>query len=429
MSPPAARPLPVPLSWVVWGVGVVAYVVAVMQRTTLGVAGLDAAQHLGVTAGLLSLFVFVQVAVYMLAQVPAGFLVDRFGARVMVAGSAGLMAVGQALLAVSSSLPLAVTGRVLVGAADACVFVAVLALVPRWFPARRVPLITQLTTILCQTGQVLSAVPFLSLLHARGWAVAFGATAAVSAVVAVLALVVVRDAPDGVPVRGSVGSAREVRQQLTAVWRRSGTRLGFLAHLSSQFSFNAFLLLWGVPWLVSAQGRSPAAAGALVTLYVACLSVFGPLAGALTVWRPRRRSRLVLVVVGLTAAAWTVVLALPGPAPTGLLVLLMVVLAMGGPASVVGLDIARTGNPASSLGVAQAVVNLGGFSATLVVLAGMGVVLDLAGGVGFDAFRLAWLVQYPVWAVGVVCLLLARRSARRADAPPAALASAPARGA
>jgi hypothetical protein len=43
-------------------------------------------------------------------------------------------------------------------------------------------------------------------------------------------------------------------------------------------------------------------------------------------------------------------------------------------------------------------------------------VLDLAGGFTPDAFRLAWLVQYPVWAVGVVCLLLARRTARRARA-------------
>ena len=65
------------MSWVVWSVGVLAYVLTVMQRTTLGVAGLDAAQHLGVSPGTLSLFVFVQVAVYMLAQLPAGFLTDR----------------------------------------------------------------------------------------------------------------------------------------------------------------------------------------------------------------------------------------------------------------------------------------------------------------------------------------------------------------
>jgi MFS family permease len=401
------------MSWVVWSVGVLAYVLAVMQRTTLGVAGLDATEHLGVSPGTLSLFVFVQIGVYMLTQVPAGFLTDRYGARVMLVASATLLAAGQLVLALAGGLVSAVLGRVLVGVGDAIVFVAVLALVPRWFPARRVPMVTQFTTILCQAGQVLSAVPFLALLHAVGWQVAFGSAAAASALVAVLTVVVVRDAPGAAPERGPAVSLREISHRLRAVWHRPGTRLAFFSHLAVQFSFNVFTLLWGVPYLVSAQGLSTGTAGALVALFVICTITFGPLAGALTTWRPLRRSRLVLAVVALTAATWTVVLAIPAPAPLWLLVVLVVVLGMGGPASVVGIDIGRTSNPTSSLGVAQAVVNLGGFSASLVVLAGMGLVLNLAGGFTAEAFRLAWLVQYPVWAVGVVCLLLARRTARR----------------
>ena len=86
---------------------------------------------------------------------------------------------------------------------------------------------------------------------------------------------------------------------------------------------------------------------------------------------------------------WSAVLALPGPAPAWLLVLLVVVLGMGGPASVVGIDIGRTSNPSASLGVAQSIVNMGGFTASLTLLAGMGVVLDLAGGFTAEAFRLA----------------------------------------
>ncbi|HYN72913.1 MAG TPA: hypothetical protein VES60_10460 [Nakamurella sp.] len=43
---PMARP---GLAWTVLGVGVIAYVLTVMQRTSLGVAGLDAAQRFEVT--------------------------------------------------------------------------------------------------------------------------------------------------------------------------------------------------------------------------------------------------------------------------------------------------------------------------------------------------------------------------------------------
>ena len=181
--PPTTRPSR--RGWLVWAVAVLGYVLAVAQRTTFGVAGLDAADRFAIDPGTLSAFVFIQLAVYIAAQIPAGLLVDRFGSRTMLVASGLLLAAGQLLLAFTTVLPLAVLARVLVGAGDAIVFSAVFSLVPRWFPARRVPVFAQLTGMLCQFGQVLSAVPFAALLHSAGWGTAFGAAAAVSALGAV----------------------------------------------------------------------------------------------------------------------------------------------------------------------------------------------------------------------------------------------------
>ena len=403
-------------AWVVWAVGVVAYVLTVMQRTTMGVAGLDAAERFSITPGALSAFVFIQVAVYIVAQIPAGLLVDRWGARVMLVVSGVLLTLGQLLLAVAPSLPLAVAARVLVGAGDAVVFVAVLALVPRWFPARRVPLLTQVTTLLGQLGQILSAVPFVALLNYAGWSVAFGSAAAASALGAVLALAVVRNAPGRGWAPAPSLSVREIGRQLREVWARPGTRLGFFGHLGTQFSMMVFALLWGVPYLVSAQLLSSSAAAALMSLFVVCTICIGPIVGVLTTRHPMRRSWVLLAVIAANALIWTAVLALSGPAPMWLLIVLVVVLSAGGPGSVVGIDIARTSNPTANLGVAQSMVNIGGFLATLLVLATMGALLTALGGFTPEAFRVAWLVQYPVWAFAVAGVLLTRRQARRLDA-------------
>jgi MFS family permease len=138
--------------------------------------------------------------------------------------------------------------------------------------------------------------------------------------------------------------------------------------------------------------------------------------GVFTMRHPLRRSWVVLTVLAAEAAVWTAVLAQPGPAPYWLLVLLIVALGAAGPASVVGIDIARTHNPSANLGVAQSMVNMAGFLASLVVLVAMGGVLTAMGGFTPEAFRVAWLVQYPVWGLAVVGILVARRKARKADA-------------
>src|SRR4051794_2226217 len=237
----ARAPLPsVRAGVLVWGVGMVGYVFAVMQRTTFGVPGLDAGERFAISPAALSTFVFLQVAVYIAAQVPGGLLVDRWGSRRVLVGGSLMLAAGQLLLAFAPALPVVVLARLLVGAGDGVMFVAVLGLVPRWFVPGRIPLVTQLTGILGQLGQILSAVPFIGLLHAAGWSPAFSAAAAASVVAAALTIALVRNAPGGSWTPAPAVSLRETGRQLGAVWRRPGTRLGFFGHMGTQFSMMVF---------------------------------------------------------------------------------------------------------------------------------------------------------------------------------------------
>lgn len=398
-------------AWVVLTVGVAAYLLAVMHRTTFGVSGVAAAERFAVGPDVLASFVLIQVAVYLGMQVPAGLLLDRWGSRAMLTTGSLVMAAGQGLLSVTTELSLVYVGRVVVGAGDALMFVSMLALVPRWFPARSVPFLTQVSATTGQLGQVLSAVPFLILLESGGWTPAYGAAAALGVLMAAVVLGVVRNAPYDVGPVPSM-SLPEIGRAVAAVWRNPGTRLGFFTHVGSQFSGMVFALLWGVPYLVQGQGRSLAEAGALLTLFIAATVGFAPLMGVFAARHPLRRSWIVLSVIALNAGAWGVVLLLAEPAPLWLLAALVVALAAGGPGSVVGFDFARTFNETHRLGLAQSVVNLGGFSATLVVLQAVGVVMEAAGGYTFEAFRVAWLVQYPVWGLALAGVLVQRRRSR-----------------
>ncbi|VEG56859.1 major facilitator superfamily transporter [Mycolicibacterium aurum] len=400
-------------AWIVWATGLLAYIVAVLDRTTLGVSGLAAADRFAAGPSLLSTFVVLQVVVYAGAQVPAGLLLDRYGSRALIVAGAGLMASGQLALAFTESLPTAIAARAVVGLGDAVTFISVLRLVPHWFAPRRIPLVTQLTGICGQLGQVLSALPFLAMLSASGWSVAYASAAAFGVLSMVLSLLLVKNTPDGTAATSQAMTVRETLNSVKTVWLRPGTRLGFFTHMGTQFSITVFALMWGLPYLTEAQGLSPGIAGGLLTLSVATAIASGILIGLVTGRYPHRRSRMVLLIIASNALVWTVVLALSGPAPLWLLVVLIIVISVGGPGSMVGFDFARTFNPRATLGTAQGMVNMGGFLASLLLMQAMGMVMEAAGGISFESFRVAWALQYIVWVVAVVGILITRSKARR----------------
>lgn len=408
-------------AYLIWGIAVLAYVLAVVQRSSLGVSGVDAQDRFAVSAAVLSTLAVVQIAVYAGLQIPVGVALDRVGPRKLVLLGAALLVVGQAVVAFSPTIGPAIAGRVLVGAGDAMTFISVIRLVPMWFSGRILPQISQWTGNLGQIGQILSAFPFAVLLHAAGWTPAFGVAAAASAVGLVLAFVFVRNGPvvvrtGTIPLPHSWGAAfRTFGHAL----RRPGTQLGFWSHYVTQSSGTVFSLLWGVPML-RGLGYSPAEAAGFLTIIVAVGFVAGPVLGLLCARFPMRRSNLVLGVVVLLAVVWTAILLWPGHPPTWLLVLLVVAMGIGGPGSLIGFDFARTFNPVGALGSANGVVNVGGFLAAFVMMYLIGLLLDVMSRVtgetvfAWDNFRVALTVQYLVVGFGVAMLLHARHRTRRA---------------
>lgn len=398
--------------WAVWGTGLLSYVVAVLDRTTFGVSGLDAADRFSTGPSTLSSFVILQLIVYASMQIPAGVLLDRFGPKAMIAAGVAVLSAAQLTLSLTHSLPIAIGAYGVVGLGDAFVFISVIRLLPNWFAPERVPLLTQLTGICGQFGQLLSAVPFLAILLHQGWTAAYLSAAALGVLAVALTLAVCRDAPPGAPIAMQPRTFRAAFGEVKTVWSRPGTKLGFFTHLGTPFSANVFALMWGVPYLTTAQGLSRALAGAFLTLSVATFVVVGLLVGTLSARRPQHRTGLVLAMIALTACIWAVLLALPSPAPHWLLALLIVVISAGQPVSILAFDFARTYNPPAALGTAQGMVNTGGFIATLVIMQAMGIVIAMAGGFSFSAFRLAWAVQYVIWALAAVGVVVNARKAR-----------------
>ncbi|MAU80537.1 MAG: MFS transporter [Gordonia sp.] len=401
----------------IWLVGLAVYFVAVLHRSSLGVAGLLAAERFDISASQLSTFVVLQLLIYALMQVPVGLLVDRFGPRRVLLTGTLILTSAQLSFAFADSYLWALSARFFVGVGDAMTFVCVLRLVTTWFPIRRIPLMTQLTGVLGQLGAVAAAVPMTWALSTLGWTHAYIATAALGGVLLVATLVVVRDSAEARSVSGPMLGLAGIKDSLKASWEHPGTRLGFWMHFSTQFSATVLGLLWGYPFFVEGQGLSSATAGLLLTVMVLSIMAFGPtFAWLITRW-PWHRSTLVLLVVASIATTWAVVLAWPGAAPLWMLVVLVVICGMGGPASMVGFDLGRTSNPVFRVSTATGIINQGGFLASLTTAALIGLLLDWrppdgVSGYPAEAFTWAMSAQFVLWAIGATQIWRYRRKGR-----------------
>ncbi|WP_042416050.1 MFS transporter [Streptacidiphilus anmyonensis] len=427
-------------AWLAWGIGVTVYVLAVVHRTSLGVAGVDAAARFGINASALSTFSILQVLVYAGMQIPVGLLVDRHGPRRILSAGLVLLTAGQLGFALATSFTPALLARGVLGCGDAMTFVSVLRIGSRWFPLFRNPFIAQLTGLVGTVGNLVSTLVLSQVLHSAGWTATFGTTALLGFGVLALVVLVLRETPDSAPreplfVRRSArvpDAPRPVaplppvpsvpgfslRDQIHASWREPGTRLGMWVHFTTAFPASSFLLLWGMPFLMTGQHLSRALSGALLSLVIVAGMGFAVLFGQLMSRRPGWRTPTVFAVVLTTGAAWAAVLAWPQPGhvPMWLLIVLAVVMGSNGPASLIGLDYARPVNPPERVGTASGIVNMGGFIAAVLALFLIGLVLDLdtpGGGTDYTAngFRAAFAMLYLPMALGILQILRLRKRA------------------
>ena len=417
-------------AWFAWGIGVSVYVLAVVHRTSLGVAGIAAASRFGIGASALSTFAILQVLVYAGMQVPVGLLVDRFGPRRVLCGGLLLLTAGQFGFAFATGFTPALLSRAVLGCGDAMTFVSVLRIGARWFPAARNPFIAQLTGLVGTVGNLVSTLVLSQVLHSAGWSPTFGTTALLGVPVLAMVLLFLRETPDSparapmfrAPADSVPGVRPPLLTQIRGAWQEPGTRLGLWVHFTTAFPASAFLLLWGMPFLMEGQGLSRATAAGLLSLIIVTSMGFALLFGQLMSRRHGLRTPLVFTVVLSTGALWAAVLCWPGShVPMWLLVLLILVMGSNGPASLVGLDYARPVNPPERIGTASGIVNMGGFVAAVLALFGIGLVLDLLTPGGGDsytphAFRLAFCVLYLPMALGLAQILRLRPVAARREA-------------
>lgn len=426
--------------WLVWLAGCLVYFLAVLHRSSLGVAGPDAVARLDITAAQLGTFVMVQLGIYAVMQVPAGLAIDRFGPRRVLLLATLVMGTAQVAFALATSYPVALGARGLLGLGDSAVYLSALRLAAEWFPRHRYAVLTMFTGLFGMAGNLTATLPLVWTLGEFGWERTFLVTGATSLVYALLLLRPAVAAPFRDPaaheaalaaaeasaLASGAGSAparpgwRGVLHDVGVVWRGTelgrGTQVGFWTHQATMASGTVLAMVWGFPYLTEALGYSGDRAAGQLSIFVLGTLAFSFLVGPLAGRRPGLRMPL---AIGICLAGMTALSALalwPGGPPPWAVTAAFLVLAIGGPASQIGFHLARDYNPRSRISTATGLVNGGGFVAAMVGAVVFGIILDESSGhttPGLADYRWALLSLVAISAFSTIAMIVSLLRLRR----------------
>jgi MFS family permease len=390
----------------------------------MGVASLSAIGRFSVGAAALSGLAVAQLAIYALMQVPAGLLLDRFGARKLIIFGSLMTGVGNLVVAFSPIFVLAIVGRMVVGFGDAFVFVSMIRLINGWLPGPRATRFTQLFANIGQLGQIASAVPFAYLLGLSGWTIAFSGAASLALVAASLGTLFLRDEDGATYLKGAglVGLLDQFRSNVKDPF----TRKAFWVHFTMQSSGSMFILLWGYPFMIQGEGLPRPLASSLLASFVFIGFIVGPILSHLCIRWPAKRHLIVVGLYSLIATSWLLIFLTPGKNPLWQIILLVLAIGIGGPASMVAFDYSRVSIPKHRLGSSNGIINSGGFVATFISMFAVGIALDAVHDsrilgdqplYSLSGFKLAFPLELVVISFGLFKFFQARSQTKSIGKP------------
>ncbi len=269
-------------------------------RSSMGVLAPELAVDLALPPEMLGAIASAFFLSYALMQIPTGLMLDRFGPRIIMSGLFLLTVVGTLLFALSPSGTAMLIARILMGIGCAGVFPGAFLVIARFYPPARFTPIGATLNSFAMLGTFLATVPLAYLVTIIGWRDSFLWIGIFMALVAVLAVVAVRDQPAGVDAKAQRERQESVRDVLAGSWAVMRTP-GILTITSGGIALsagNTILGIWGGPYLNDVHNLDQTERGA-VLIFMACSSIVGHL---LYGQASRVISSLKRLVLGGTAA-------------------------------------------------------------------------------------------------------------------------------
>lgn len=238
---------------------------------------------------------------YASAQIPAGLLVDRYGARTTLSLAIFLCGAGTLMFGMTQYLDVAILGRCLEGASAAFSFVGVIYLIIRWFPPAMLAMLVGVLQLTASVGAIGGGSMFASLLklyHWRSIVVVIGIT---GIVIAFMIFLVARNQPAHCE-NTSLNKKSEFNmlQSMRIVLNNPQSWYVALYSFCIWGPALAFAALWGPPFLKTSLHMTNVQANNAIAMIWIGIGFGSPLIGWISdTYKTRRLPLIITALIGL----------------------------------------------------------------------------------------------------------------------------------
>lgn len=234
---------------------------------------------------------------YASAQLPVGFLIDRFKINQLLTLACLLITFASLIFSLTNHMLIANLCRILIGFGSAFAFVGCLKLGAQWFPKHKFAFIVGLTNLLGVTGAVIGGKPVAYAVDLYGWRNIMLSSAVIGLIISILLWAIVREPKQHKP------SEREYSGKILNVLKCKQTWLiaafgGFMVAPITTYSE-----LWGVSFLINKYHLARPIAAQITTLTFVGIAIGGPTIGWFS---DHYKQRKIPMIIGAFGALTTI---------------------------------------------------------------------------------------------------------------------------
>ena len=360
------------MAWVMWLLLIVPYMFNTFHAQAMGVIRQSLMTEFSLSENSFVLLTNMFSYAYMVMQIPAGVLLDKFGAKRISVVGALVCALGTGLFSLGQSYGVLLAARILIGLGCSVSFLSVLKISSNWFDDRLFCTMSGVTCFVGMMGAVAAQAPMAALAEIWPWQTIYRALFLFILFVTVLIFLFVRDTPEELgydPPHASAADTEKGFRTIPAVTAVLKNRYTWAPFLSYGCFYGTYVLIAGIygPDMFRSFYDVSAVRAASVISFAALGCAVGSVIVDLIADRMQLRRLPHLLFGGLYLALWVLLYVFLGKGPFGIFYPLIFLLGTASTAYAVCWSAVKEVNDPRTVGISTAVANMGGYLGSIAV--------------------------------------------------------------